>query len=158
VSQREANNTEDANTLVKLVESHARVRLFANLAVDKETAFHSHCRKGKDANKLVGKDRRNLPERRGELITMRMHERVVKQHGMICLKAINSNVSRPGPTRIPNCVLPSFPSTQPVSVSCNQARGRSGLQKNLCRSDAAWNKVDGRNAEDQIAHWKPRVK
>jgi hypothetical protein len=34
-------------------------RLFANLAVDKETASTLTVERGKDANKLVGKDRRN---------------------------------------------------------------------------------------------------
>jgi hypothetical protein len=46
-------------TLVKLVESRAGRRLFANLAVDKETASTLTVERGKDANKLVGKDRRN---------------------------------------------------------------------------------------------------
>ena len=63
VSQREVTNETDATA--KATESGSGLackgrRLFVDLAVDKETASTLTVEKGKDATKMIGKDRRHL--------------------------------------------------------------------------------------------------
>jgi nucleolar protein 4 len=160
VSQREgANNTEDANKdagQVSGIMCKGR-RLFANLAVDKETASTLTVEKGKDANKLVGKDRRNLYLKGEGRVDNNANAREGSQTAWDDLPEgdqlkrqqawsdkntkLRSPIFSINPTRLSFRNMSKHVDEVDFKRVCVEAT-LLGLEKNLV------------NAEDQIAHWK----
>lgn len=160
VSQREgASNTEDANKdagQVSGITCKGR-RLFANLAVDKETASTLTVEKGKDANKLVGKDRRNLYLKGEGRVDNNANAREGSQTAWDDLPEgdqlkrqqawsdkntkLRSPIFSINPTRLSFRNMSKHVDEVDFKRVCVEAT-LLGLEKNLV------------NAEDQIAHWK----